>query len=477
MRSGLVLLLTAHVLGWCAGPDAWIPARWVGGPLEVEQRVKTNSAPTGPAEREALANWYAPVTLDLLKDSPINCLVVTWSAPAGEETLKRQRELVKSYAAEAHRRGLSVVGLIYAGKEAAQAAKAAAEASLDGVVFEGDSAADLAREAAKYLPAIAAVEGVSPSARRLAEMGIRSGPSSEPWIESNIWLVRSLDPAKRPVWITYPVENPTAIDYERAVADAAVAGGHWIIAPDDKLRAGLWGRDPAAMETWRRMTGILRFAQNHLDWKRFTPYGNVAILSDTGSDAEEYLKLVARRQVPYRLLSRAEFKSSCLSRFTAVVQVSPPSDSERKVLTDFVEKGGLLVASPSWGGPPKDERYVQRSLGKGRLVTYKDSDPESVAHDLRDLLSQEEMGITAFNVPSVITSASVDDSGRRVLVQLLNYSNSPAEAITIRVQGKFNSARLYAPEAAPSDLTLDRVEGHVDVSIPRLPLWGAVLLE
>jgi hypothetical protein len=231
------------------------------------------------------------------------------------------------------------------------------------------------------------------------------------------------------------------------------------------------------METWRRMTGVLRFSQNHPDWNRFTPYGNVAIVTDAGSDAEEYLKLVARRQVPYRLLSRTELTGECLSRFTAVVQVSPPSESERKVLTAFVENGGLVVAGPSWGGPPKDERYAERPLEKGRLVIYKESDPEAVAHDLRDLLSQEEMGITAFNVPSVITSASVDGSGRRVLVQLLNYSNSPAEAITIRVQGKFNSARLYTPEAAPSDLTLDRVEGHVDISLPRLQLWGAVLLE
>jgi hypothetical protein len=461
MHTALVLLLSIQ-----AAPDRWVPVRWLGGPLEVERRVKSKSE---PAEREALEKWYDPATLDLLKDSPVNCLLVTWSASASEEILRRQHELVKSYAAEAHRRGLSVLGLIYTGAGAAQAAKAAAEASLDGVVFEEDSAADLARDAAAHLRVITSIEGVSPSARRLADMGIRAGPSSEPWIESNIWLVR----LKRPVWISYEIENASAIDYERAIADAALAGGHWVIAPDDKLRAGLWRRDPTAMETWRRISRILRFAQNHADWMRFAPYGNLAILADAD---DEYLKLLARRQVPYRLLSRAELTADRLSRFNAVLQVSPPSDSERKVLTAFVEKGGLLVAGPFWGDAPQ-ERYGERSLGKGRLVIYKDPDPESISHDLRDLLSQEEMGVTAFNVPTVITSASVDDSGRRVLVQLLNYSNSPAEAITIRVQGSFSSARLYTTDAAPSDLALDRVEGHVDVSIPRLQLWGAVLLE
>jgi len=493
--ASLFLLWIAPAVGWCAGPDAWVPARWVGGPLELDRRVKTNSAPAGVAEREAIEKWYNLATLDLLKDSPINCLVVTWSGAASEEILKRHQQLVRSYAAEAHKRGISVIGLIDSGTGAAKAASAAVEASLDGVLFEGDSAADLARESASRLVAIpvlrdgsaartsagpvAAVEGVSPSARRLAEMGIRSGPSSEPWIESNIWLVRSFELAgrKRPVWIAYQIENGSANDYARAAADAAVAGGHWIISLDDKLRAGLWRREAAAMETWRRINSVLQFAQKHEDWSRFTPYGNLAIVAD--SDSDEILNLTVRRQAPHRLLSRAQLTADSLLRFRAVVALQLPSlsERERRILTDFVEQGGLLVAGPSWGEPVQDQRYTERTVGKGRIVIYKDPDPEAVAHDLRDLLSQEEMGITAFNVPSVITCASADETGRRVLVHLLNYSNSPAEAITIRVQGNFSSARLYAPDAAPSDLTLQREEGHADVSIPRLQLWGAVLLE
>jgi hypothetical protein len=491
--ASLWLLWIAPAVGWCTGPDAWVPARWIGGPLELDRRAGTNSAPAGAPEREAIEKWYDSATLDLLKDSPINCLVVTWSAAAGEEILKHQQELVRSYAAEAHKRGISVIGLIDTGTGAAKAANAAVEASLDGVFFEGDSAADLARESGGRFVAIpvlrdgsaarmsagpvAAVEGVSPSARRLAEMGIRSGPSSEPWIESNIWLVRSFELAgrERPVWISYQIENGSANDYARAAADAAVAGGHWIIGLDDKLRAGLWRREAAAMETWRRINSVLRFAQKHEDWSRFTPYGNLAIVAE--SDSDEILNLTVRRQVPYRLLSRVQLTPDSLRRFRAVVAFQPPSPNERSILTDFVQQGGLLVAGPSWGDLAQDQRYTERTVGKGRMVMYKDPDPEAVAHDLRDLLSQEEIGITAFNVPSVITCASADETGR-VLVHLLNYSNSPAEAITIRVQGNFNSARLYAPDAAPSDLALQREEGHADVSIlPRLQLWGAVLLE
>lgn len=505
--ASLFFLLSLPSAGWCAGPDGWIPARWLGGPLELEQRVRTKSAPTGAGEREALEEWYDSATLDLLKGSPINCLLVTWSGIASEGVLRRQHELVTSYTLEAHRRGLSVVGLIYAGGNASQAVASAAEAALDGVAFEGDSAADLAREATRSLAGaaatavvipihrdasaaragtgpIAAVMGVSPSARRLADMGIRAGPSSEPWIESNIWLVRSfhLRTVRRPVWIGYQIENGSAADYARAVADAAVAGGHWIVAPDDRLRGGLWRREAAAIQAWRRISDVLRFARDHAQWSAFTPYGNLAIVFDNAerdSNAEEYLKLAARRQVPYRLLSRAQLSADSLSGFIAAlaVQLTALSQGERDILRAFAEKGGTVIVGPAWGDAPQDQRYAERVLGKGRVVVYKDPDPESVAHDLRDLLSQEEMGVTAFNVPSVITSASASDSGRHVLVHLLNYSTSPAEAITIRVQGKFNAAWFYTPDAAPSALSVQHEEGHTDVTIPRLPLWGAMLLK
>jgi hypothetical protein len=64
-----------------------------------------------------------------------------------------------------------------------------------------------------------------------------------------------------------------------------------------------------------------------------------------------------------------------------------------------------------------------------------------------------------------------------LLIQLLNYSGSPAEAITIRVAGLFKTARWYMPEVEPVMLALKQEEGKTDVSIPKLPLWGALLLE
>jgi hypothetical protein len=62
-------------------------------------------------------------------------------------------------------------------------------------------------------------------------------------------------------------------------------------------------------------------------------------------------------------------------------------------------------------------------------------------------------------------------------VQLLNYFNHPVEMITLRVAGKFRSARLETPEAVTVDLPLRDAEGRTEMTIPKLLLWGTVSME
>jgi hypothetical protein len=171
-------------------------------------------------------------------------------------------------------------------------------------------------------------------------------------------------------------------------------------------------------------------------------------------------------------------RAASLSSFQAVLALEPPTEAERKILCDFAEKGGLVVAGPSWGDPPKDAPYAEVPLGKGRVAVYKEDapNPESVAKDMLDLLDPKVMGLSVFNVPSAITYAAV--SGERVLVQLLNYAGRPIDRVTIRFNGSFKSARFYTPENAPLDLAVRTTEnGRTETLIPKLTAWGAVLFE
>jgi hypothetical protein len=472
--------------------------------LELAWRARTKTLPTNASVRDALAHWYEADTLRLLEDSPANCLLVTWSAPADAGIEAEQQRLVTAYADVAHKHGFAVLGLVYAPGDVSKIAANTTRAELDGLVLEGEFDAEfptavrkaagslvvveVARDAApwrwKSAPIIA-VAGVSPSARNLSEMGIRGSPSSEPWIESNIWRVRSFsfDAPTRPVWISSQLDSTSTVDYERALADAAAAGGHWIVSLDDAFRAKLRARDFSALETWRRISSYLKFAGSHPAWRAVAPYGNVGIVLDPASTnpgvTDEYLNLVSRRQVPYRLMARTGLNAAAVAKFRALVvtELDPPSTAERKLLQDFAENGGLLVAGPSWGGAPQTEPFAEVSASKGRVVVYKDPDPGTVARDLKELLSDDDLGVVLFNVPSVITFASGGAPGQPLLVQLLNYSDHAVEAITLRVAKKVRSARLETPEGPAVDLPLRDGEGSTEVTIPRLLLWGTISME
>jgi hypothetical protein len=195
--------------------------------------------------------------------------------------------------------------------------------------------------------------------------------------------------------------------------------------------------------------------------------------------ADEYLKLATRRQVPYRLVSRSELNAAAVAKFRALmaIELDPPSAAERKLLQDFAENGGLVISGPSWGEAPTTDPFAEVPAGKGRVLVYKDPDPESVAKDMKELLSDDDLGVAPFNVPSVITFASGGAPGQPLRVQLVNYSEYPAEAITLRVAGKFHSARLETPEGAGVNLSLRADEGRAEVTIPKVLVWATVSMQ
>ncbi len=487
LRVPALWVFCAISLAWAdPNPANWVPARWDGGPLEVARRGKLDSR-----VQDAIARWYEPSTLDLLDGTPINCLLVTFSTGTASEAV--QHQLVKEYARVARARSVAVLGIVYPGATVSAVAAAAVDAQLDGLVLDGEFPAAFVTSLAHAYsglvipiarnPAngpVLAVPGVRPSARDLADMGIRAGASAEPWIDSNIWLVRSLrsGPKWRPVWISQEANPASEGDYIRCVADAAVAGGRWMVSLDDNLRVKLFHRNADAMGTWRRMATYLKFAEDHAGWRQFAPFGNVGVVADESADFDEYLNLIARRQVPYRVIRRNDLCAATLAGFRAVAAFAALKEAERKILGDFAETGGVVVTGPSWGSAPKDDPYAEVPLGKGRVVVYKDEppDPESVAKDLQDLLQPEIVGLSVFNVPSAITYVSTSDD--RVLIQVLNYAGRPIERITLRFNGIFKQALLYTPESAPMDLAVTETNnGRTEILIPNLAAWGAVLLE
>jgi len=61
-------------------------------------------------------------------------------------------------------------------------------------------------------------------------------------------------------------------------------------------------------------------ARNHAEWRGFEPFGNVGIVLDVSgpnpANSEEYLNLVARRQIPYRVIYRSQLSAADQQKLT-----------------------------------------------------------------------------------------------------------------------------------------------------------------
>jgi hypothetical protein len=507
----MLLGLCLASAGLAAGkPDTWVPARWDGGPLEVAHRAKDKSL-ADAAVRDAVAGWYEPATLGLLEGTPVNCLLLTFSAGAAPELEKQQQQLVKEYARKAHERGIVALGLVYPGADASAVAAAATDAGLDGLVLEGEfpGGAQFAEEldrklrsannAAVVIPIgtagvqrkaawpVLAVEGVSPGVGK-ADSGAVASASGGTWVDSNMWLVRSfhLDATPRPLWISQrPAAGAPSGIYTKSVGDAAAAGARWIVTLDDALRAKLLHQDADAQAVWRNIGNVLSFYEKHADWRAFEPFGNIGMILDTAgpnlANSEEYLNLVARHQISYRVIDRSKLGAAEIEGLRGVLafDLAPATDAERKTLEKYANDGGLVLIGPSWGGAPKDQAYRIAAMDKGEVAVFKEAtpDPESIPRDINDMLVTEELGVNLFNAPSVLSYVSTDKSGDHMLIQLVNYADTPSGAITVWVADQFDSAHLYIPDGAAVDLPVKHTPSRTEISIPKITGCGALLLE
>ncbi len=346
-----------------------------------------------------------PAALDLLKGTPFNC-VDTEQAPVAAEARRREIDVVpvESLPREQLNRGVKS-------------------------------------------PVIAISDGVWPGIRVMDQA--TATPSSEPWIDANTWMVRSVRAwsGSRPVWLTHaPPKEAVERDCQRALAEIAAAGGHWVVP------AG-------ALARWPGLAEWARFFEEHAGWRDFPPAGALGIVQDSaGKDlttSGEYLNLIARRGVPFRVIERPNLTAKALAglRVLLAADLNPATPAEQAILDGFTKSGGEVIAGP------------------------KAPDPEDLSKEMIEIVGYENAGVRVYNAPSVMGYLTRSGDGRSLLLHLINYASVPGEAFKVHFKGEFGRARLYRPTEAPLDLPVERTGGKTEVSIPRFPVYAAVMLE
>ncbi len=392
--------------------------------------------------------WRRPAALDLLKHTPVNCLI------AGQ----------------------------YAGALREPAAKL-------GITVVDTPPED-----------VAVIDGVWPGIRLNEQHGqsrdtASAGPTKAPWIDSNGWSVK-LARARflKPVWAAFdPPQDGgalTADRYQMAVADVAAAGGRWIVSLDRALAEALGRGERSATGVWGEIAATLTFFERHRIWRDWTPMGPLAVISDFAGDNEflatEVLNLAARRNLLYRVVEKTRAPEFDLAGVRAALYVdnAPPSAPLIEKLVAFTRSGGIFIApapvAAKFPGAPAAspvDGYDVRAFGKGRVAAPKKEwdDPFLLAADAHILMSRRHDPVQVFNAGSLIVNCA--ERGPEAVIQLVNFAGREAgHEVSVAVRRSCAGARFHTLAGVPAPLKPAPARRGVEFQLPPFPLYAALEL-
>jgi hypothetical protein len=319
-----------------------------------------------------------------------------------------------------------------------------------------------------------------------------------PWVNSNGWAIRlaaALHPATT-VWVeASPAENArlTPDSYLITMADSASHGGRWVITLDAPFAAGLAAQRPESIAAWKKLCDVAGFFAAHKDWAGYEPHAIVGVISDFAGDHEffggELLNLLARAGAHYRILLKEKISEPSLQGLRAVVyaDAAPPSPALRSRILAFVHAGGTLITNPTWAGvttpalPAEDHpRFALHAVGKGRIAVAKEDQPDPYvwANDTVVLVSHRYDLVRFWNGGATGSFYTVSPDRRRAIVHLLFYANRGPDAASVRVVGRYRSARIFtADQPAARSVEMVSQKEAVEVHLPQVSQYVALELE
>jgi hypothetical protein len=328
--------------------------------------------------------------------------------------------------------------------------------------------------------------------------GTSAGPTGVPWVNSNGWAIR-LAAALHPdtaVWVQAPPAEGARItpdSYLITMSDSASHGGRWVTTLDAAFAAGLASRRPESMASWKKLCDVAGFFAGHKEWAAYSPQAIVGVISDFAGDHEffggELLNLLSRAGQHYRILLSGKLSADSFQGLRAVVYADAlaPSPALRSRIVAFVQAGGMLIAGPKWGAvstPPlaaqDHPRFALYAHGKGRIAIAREeeSDPYMWANDSVVLVSHRYDLVRFWNGGATGSFYTLSPDRKQAIVHLLFYANRGPDAASVRVVGRYRTARIStAGQAAARSVEMVSQKDAVEVHLPQVSQYVALELE
>jgi len=394
--------------------------------------------------------------------------------------------------------------------EAATAAKAGAKDGWTGIIVDGpetdstdfqNSVAQLRSAYPKLKFLVLNRDGKQPQMR--GSLVIKkdsvlevSSPTAQPWIDSNLALVRveqRAQSAQIPLYtFSWAARDQgqqttlTASDYLLAVAEAGAFHADLLLQLDPHLQQALADHDAQAWTLWNQVRDAAKF---YSDGKKaeLDDAANVAVVVDQLDTGDEVTNLLARHNIPFQVFLAADLKAAEFEAFNVLVVFAKPDGMMGKQIAALAGSGKTVVVVDAHGSYPwqnsqpaqLNEHTVSYAAGSGKVLELSEpvTDPETFAQDVRRLLGKRDALLSLWNGLTTIALPYKDRGGILKVIEFVNYAAEPLR-IQVQVKGLFPSVRYESPEhGCCESLAPVKHDGFTEFVIPELRIGGRVRLE
>jgi hypothetical protein len=284
------------------------------------------------------------------------------------------------------------------------------------------------------------IEGLWPRIRRNFTMRdgkpvLVASRTEQPWIDNNVAWIRIRQSAGERAVLSYPWKpfvpgddsGPSAEDFARAIAEAGAFGADLVVELDERKLPAWAGARPYLLYYERPLTG-----QN---------LANVGVLTREPAAAHLILNLLARHNVPFRVVNSAEAASGL------------------DLVITFEPDAAVPGVAP--------ERVLPVGDGVG--------DPNGFALKVRNTLGKRRRLVDIWNGITVLTGIWQDRDGS-LRIELVNYAAQPVP-VQVRVRGAYARVEYARPEASAQSLVVEHIDGFTEFVVPELRIGGTLTLK
>jgi hypothetical protein len=440
---------------------------------------------------------------------------IRWTEPVlPAETLLAQGLVIPWGAApalleSARKQGYRVYAAVAPG-QAAEAAGTSHVAGFSGILLEAlDAEQEKAEKTARELrlahpnltvlfPDAGAKQPAMMGSTVITEHGMLqvSSPTEQPWIDSNLAMVefgRAFRPTQTPL-IDFQWTLPDALqqqlgpgmdNYLLAVAEAGALHSDLILNLHPNFEKALLRGSEEGWAAWKRIAQYVEFYRAE-GQRPVALQASVGVITNHYDDSYETMNLMARHNIPFRVLAPDRLTTESLQDLNLVVVFAQPDEGATRQLAGFVKHGGVAILVSlrnPFPGLSSDAIQARNNsapdtTGRGKVIALADGvgDPGAFARDVRRLLGDEHLPISLWNASTTIAIPYQLPGTSTATVELLNYSADPMP-VQVRIQGTYSVLRYETPEGGCCDgVTATHQRGFTQFEVPRLKIGGRVHL-